>query len=84
MGNISDFIDSQQNKCALLGARLAEFERCLHGVTSLLEVKEMNAIYQELNNRLFITKGNHRCQNKSFGKCLNLICFMINIIDGGR
>ena len=64
MGNISDIRDSQQNKCALLGARLAVFEMAHHGVTSLLEVEEMNAIHQELNNLLLLTKSNHRCQEK--------------------
>ena len=52
-------MDSQQNKCALLGARLAEFEMCPHGVTSLLEVKEMNVIHQELHNQLLLTKSNY-------------------------
>ena len=66
------------------GAKLDEFEMCLHGVTSLLEVEEMNAIYQKLQNRILLTKNNHWCQEKSFGKYLNLIHFMINIIDYRR
>jgi hypothetical protein len=34
----------------LSGARLAVFEMVHHGVTSLLEVEEMNAIHQDLDN----------------------------------
>ena len=57
------------------GAKLDEFEMCLHGVTSLLEVEEMNAIYQKLQNHILLTKSNHRCQKKSFGKCLKFTIF---------
>ena len=62
-------------------AKLDEFEMCLHGMTSILEVKEMNVIHLELNKQLLITKSNQKCQEKSFGKYLNLIYFMINIIN---
>jgi hypothetical protein len=56
VGNISDIRDSQQNKCALLGAKLAVFEMVHHGVTSLLEVEEMNAIHLDFKKPIIINK----------------------------
>ncbi len=38
------------------GAKLDEFEMCLHGMTSILEVKEMNVIHFDLKKLIISNK----------------------------